>query len=389
MLECLYNLRFFPQPPPVWNAESIRKANQFIRPLNELATIFKICGTFGATFASSKLIISRFKGTTPTSLIIFIEITSLALIALKMSFNYLKRQYFKGLTKEHLTVSALNEFKQVLNELPVCQSEVELQQKLENDGNFTSTLAVDALKAVNEIDHLAIARYRPTKELQPRFEIRSGLTLNQQQDLLNIAYQKGIFLYFSDYEGCIYREFPKAGAEYKMDHIYLEKIQQGFTCSLNFLLNRLESLDDKKIELINGQLRALSFKWTHRSSDEVKIFNPNIYLEDKDTVVIRGNCSEIGDPTCAIEALAPHFKKIKIERVGFLFHNILSFYKEEAWMLFQTNLNTRFPDKMIFEHLLIGMTGIWQENIYQEPTIKDIMSDAVEDQKRLQSRRAQ
>jgi hypothetical protein len=361
-----YNAYLFPHPPQNWNADSIRQANQLSAPLKEWSIFLKIFGTCGALFAGCTIMTYKFKGRAVPSPLFFIEITSLAFIALGIYLRRLASRHCEGLTEKHRVEVALEELKKALKQLPVCQSEKELQDKLESDPDFNSHLARKAVEGVNQIDDLVWAIYHPTKEVRPRFEIQSKLTMDQKQDLLDIAYDKEIILYFDDYKEYIVGEFPKSHELKFIDERCSKKIIQSLICSSHFLAKHLSTLDDKKIEYVNEQLRALCLKW-RKVSDKTKVLNPNIYMEDKDTVVIRGNCLDFGKNQILwmIGRLAPHVKKIKMERNGFIFSDHFSLMRgPQQWDLFQKELNERFPGQMIFVDLLNGKTDIWQENVH-------------------------
>jgi hypothetical protein len=384
-----YHTYLFPHPPQDWNADSIRQANQLSAPLKEWSSFFKIFGTLGAFFAGCTILTYKFKGRAISSPLFFIEITSLAFIALGIYLRRLASKHCEGLTEEYRVEVAVEELKKALKQLPVCQSEKELQDRLESDPEFNSHLAKEAVEGVNQIDDLVWAIYHPTKEVRPRFEIKSKLTMDQKGDLLDIAYDKEIILYFDDYKEYIVGEFPKDHELKFVDKECSEKIIKSLIFSGDFLARHLPILDDKKIEYVNEQLRALCVKF-RKVSEKIKVLNPNIYMEDKDTVVIRGNCLDLGKDQILwmIARLYPHVKKVKIERNGFIFSDHFGLMRgPQQWDLFQKELNERFPGQMIFVDLLNGKTDIWQENVHVyeiSSSLTDLYHDAREEVQRLE-----
>lgn len=384
----LENLRtyFYPNPPREWNADQILKADQLSQPLQRWGTVCKIFGVIGTVFASYRWIASKFKGTMISPSIILLDIASLALNILGIYLSRLAGQHRAGLTKEHRQAVVVDELKKGFNQLPICQSEKELQEKLETDPNLITGIPYQAVNKANQFGVVANPSYRPTKELQPHFDIQPGLTMDQQQDLLDTAYQRGIILHFGDYQK-LTEEFPtERFLDVKKYGKYLEPIQQSFICSVNFLVRHLQPLNEAKIDLLNAQLRALSFKWSKWKTQEIKAFNPIIYLEDKDTVVFRGNCSEIKNPIWAIELLAPHVKKIKIQRMGFLSLDHREQYSLKKWYAFYDELNQHFSDKIIFEIDPISnrddLSDIWQKNAHQQPSLEETTDDIYKDWQR-------
>ena len=388
-----FSTYFFPQPPQKWEIEDVRQANELNKPFYDLANGCVVFGVLAGIVTTCGTIIRKIRGEVITSKFIYLGISCVALVTLGMAFYLFGRRHYQGLTEKRKTELALQEFKQGLSDLPVCQSQDELNDKLANDATFTSQVAHNVIKSADEISlSFAQVYYRPTKDLQPRFEIHQGLVMNQQQDLLNLAYEKGIILHFKSYEQRIFSfEGPQPvfpNKEYSAE--ILQKMELSFECSVMFLVNHLQPLDLQRIDFINEQLRALSFKWVDRVSEKEKVFYPRVYLEDHETVVIRGNFSDSNNQNTviwAIESLVSHVNKIKVEGRGLLFA-----LGVDEMGNFKDSLNARFSGKVILVDRLSDlplplpsdMDGIWQKHLPHRPALMEVLQDVIDDDQRNQ-----
>ena len=391
------NAVLFPKPvaPEEWDAAHIQETNKFTGSMRTSATILNTIGAIGAIVAGCIMAVSKFRGSMISSTLIFIEITSLALLALGYCLNRVVNRHYQGLSEDKRVEIGLEKLKEAFNALTVCQDDQDLQDRLENDAEFTISTGRDDVEEINkEICSLAHASYLPTKQVRARFDVSKGLTDDQKRDLLEIAHQKGIVLRFNDFQICVSDHLPMKAVKYlpygsfvlESNKKSAQMMLDAFTCSLEFLVKYLP-LDPSKIELINDQLMAFGIRIHGRSEDKVKTLNPTLYMEDEETVVIRGNCSEIGDPTGAIEMLAPLVKKIKIERVGLCFVDGLRLFHPNKWNDFQNQLNQRFPGKFLFIEEYPDMPDIWQADTGYELrdwSISGILEYVMEDGKRIQ-----
>ena len=376
MLKSL-SVYFFPKPPQVWNGDLIREANRLSEPLNFGSFFLKTLGAAGFLFSTYKWTVSSLNARVLKSNIYVIWITSLALFALGLFIKRIANRHCVGLTKEIRNQVAAEELKKVFDQLPICKTEDELKEKLEKDPNFGAHIASNAVEEINKICFFVHPLYRPLKELIPRFDISPRITTELKDFLLDEAFKKKIILYFQDHTQYIYTDFPE---DYYVDFTKeygtgcKEKLQVALDCSIRFLHRHLP-LDDHMVAPINEQLRALCVKWDHSRSEEIRMYKPNIYLEDKDTLVIRGNSCEIAEPIKIFEQLAPSFKNVKVQRGGLFFMDVY----DNKWANFKAKLNDAFPGKITFIDAVIENPKIWQENIPVEKTLKDIYNDCVAD----------
>ncbi len=370
---------FFPVPPNEWTAETILQTEEFVRPLQNSAQCLKVIGGLGALFTTCKVVVCLFSAVVLSSTVVLVGLTSMALIALGMGISRLVASHYKGLTSEHRLEIALEELKAAFDQLPVFESEVELQQRLADDLEFDCQTAERILEKANKLHYLAVADYRPTKQIQPRLHIFNALSLDQQKDLLEVAYQKGIILEFASYHYRLGVEpLPDVpGRKLDAQGCYrrtVDRVQQGAKLAVDFLENCLiQDSDSIDIKQINTQLYALGYTFVKNETKHV--LNPVVYMESEDTLVIRGNFSEIDDLPAIIDRLAPHVKNVKIERRGLLSS------------LTPALLNVNFAGKMTFVDELDDMPSIWQTAVPLEPGLKEIWKDIQEDTARKNAKK--
>lgn len=318
----------FPNPPKIWGAEDILKADQLEKSLKNWGWKFIYSGTIGAI---SSLILRKVSVINST----LIQITSLALIALGIALNYLAKNHLEGLSHKNRTEVALDELKKNLEEWPEA-----------GYGNYSqANKALTANEVYNGIAKLAAVYYDPEKELQPRLRIWDA-SENQKLELLKIAHSKGILLHFGDYDRCVFEKFPEI-IKFPGDLVYnslFDDFEESFKTSVLFLS---EHLPTDKIEIINQQLLALSFVFF--SKDKEAVMKPLVYLEDSQTVLIRGNEHEIKDISWGIKKLAPLFKTIKVERCRLLRSHVeVSDSECLQWAKFLEKFNKDFPGKIAY-----------------------------------------
>jgi hypothetical protein len=144
-------------------------------------------------------------------------------------------------------------------------------------------LAVAQLAGLTKEKELSIhfEYYKQYLENQPSVEagikgylaVGDALSLEEQQELLDLAYPKGIIVIFTQYEAKLnYQEWRERGfveLEKRYPYIY-KQIYNSYGCIIDFIEQRLtntkkvENPDKKNLDLefINKQLEFLGFKWT-------------------------------------------------------------------------------------------------------------------------------
>lgn len=361
--------------PQEWNGELISKVNTLVEPLKSIKALLHLIGVVGAIIAGTTLIYRKLRGTLITTGLIYFAITSVALLALSYGFSRLISRHYAGLTEERKIELSLEKLKKSFQGLTICHTQQELDDLVKNH-KFPIGIGIDAVSDVNrEIIDIAFPSYHPVKNLGARFDIRKKVTLAQKLDLLETAYQKGITLRFDDYKVWLPDTLPQNGIyspykRYLKNKKYFKSSKQAFQCAVEFLSKRFPL--PSNIDLINRQLAAFGYRFDKND----KTLGPTLLLEADGTVVMRGNCSEIGDPTWAIEKLVPHAKKIKVPRKGIDFINPLKLYDQKNWTDFQEKLNPRFPGKLEFidEYpvaLWQAPTSFDQEKVTVTETLKE------------------
>ena len=206
------------------------------------------------------------------------------------------------------------------------KTDEELQGAILKEKDAFFKPAKEALEKANGLQKVATPLYNPLKDKQPRFlihnEILKDENLNEICWLLDRAHERGIILEFSQlfFYGKASRKelMHDSNIEVDFGQDCANAMIRGFNIQLNFLVRRLQASqnDGKKfdVKLIQQQLQALGFKWENKK--EIRALRPNIEVIDRNTVVIRGNFSEIPNPCVAVEMLAPLVQKIKMPFYG-------------------------------------------------------------------------
>lgn len=275
---------------------------------------------------------------------LLLTITYAALGVLGLYFYYIGYSNTVHFNEEALRELAFKEFKTFLEKWPIHNLEQGEEITPSNTANLEALL--HTLADINAIYPLATPVY-DSLEHQPKFDIHSEhLSLEQQQELLDLAYQKGIVLLFSSYSYQPNSEI-RIERETNIGQIYgqacLEKMQKAHLCSIEFVKRRIENANTTgefiDMQKINNQLNALGFRWGKN-----QVLHPTILYYDTQNgekwVGIRGNCSEIGNPEQAIEILSPYVTGFTIDRIGLLF--ISQFYLNQKWETFKQELQAKY-----------------------------------------------
>lgn len=310
---------FNPQPMEKWDIENATQAKNYCNKLLACGRVFFNIGLYGAGFAGVRAIAIGFTAALATPTIVIIGITAIALVCLGLCLSHLAKKHIQGMDVNAFAVQKLLEG---FDKLTIYRTDEERLHALSTDKNYIHNLAYKALEESAVFTSIAEALYNPMSETQPRFRIKNGKWTHEQiQALLDKAYERGIILEFSQ----LFTPVPPFGKEPSPQieaHKEYNKsdvawMQYGFNTAWMFLEKRLQDKTTFDVNKVNAQLDALGYKWKSISGD--KVAKPNFYMEDKNTVVIRGNCSEIPSPTDAIKHLAPLVERIKMPLAGLQF----------------------------------------------------------------------
>ena len=275
-----------------------------------------------------------------------------------MGLRVLGNRHLEGLTEKKLLFLSWDKLKAGFENVGICHSKEEIRQYVQTKKVMPGILD----DSVNKLKLLATPAYYPMIDLQPRFKIWAAeFEMNQRLELLEIAHRRGIILEFNDYFSFIKPDkidslnlLPSL-----KDRKSLMNAHGAFECSFRFLKDCFEKdVENINLNLINAQLRALGFKLGFKNG---KILRPTVYLEENKVVVISGNGSEIPNPEKAIELLAPHVNKFKINVKGLLYIEDLKLYNKDKLYEFKTKLDEKYPDKIWWIEDDTDINNIWQE----------------------------
>lgn len=345
-----FSTYFFPKFPDVWTLEDIERVKPKYGALKGFSVLLTIISTIGLLITGYKIARLKWNKTLIPPAIIYAAITSLAVYILGIIFDKLGDRQFKGLTDKRRADIAFEELKKEIEKLPVCVDQNDLDQKLKTEEFGLQIL--EGMNKVNAIYQMVQTLYIPTQDIQPHFVIFSeDLSIEQQLDLLDAAYKKGILLDFTSPVAKI--------AALEVDYLKLlsEELKNPFELSMKYIERRLQNKDDR-YDRMNAQLKSLALKCI--SPSDRKILSPNFQFESDGTLAIRSRFSEIVDPRVILE-LAPHVKQLKIEKSGFI--QPKGSFSEAGWNAMEKAFQDKYPNKIIFFSEENGEASpIWQTN---------------------------
>jgi hypothetical protein len=305
-----------PQTMKVWDDDNVADAMRIKNRMNDFEKFFKIIAYVGSLIMLSKMATIGFAAFVLTPSTMLICITLIALYYIGVCFKTLADNHTQGLTDKLCYVASKNLLRKSFSLIRSFKSETELKAAIQERPSFLA-LAKAAFEKTNNLKKLVSPLYDPSKDLKPRFLIYTEAQREEGQkdidDLLDCTYARGIVLELSQ----LYFNAIKKDPAFEFitkETVCHGLMQWGFNIQLKFLEHRFQAMENFDSDLIKRQLKALGFKWDNKNG--IRALRPNFELIGKDTIVIRGNYSEIPNPCHAVRALAPHVKKIKIPYHG-------------------------------------------------------------------------
>lgn len=397
---------FYPKIPSTWTFEKVKEIQTRLRPLRFFAEILNIIGKIGlvvTAYRACKVLMGFIK--LPPNLFLW-GITYLSLCIIRKYIHKLADRHLVGLNDEILAGMAAQKLKKVFESQPVFATQNDLDERLNNDPNFNlkniekNLRYVESLVPFNSDSNFKIIPlYRPTKEIHPHFCIRSNRLSNKDKlDLLKICFPKGITLQFVDN---VYNLVPSLALQIEKSGFPIESsglsedlkksLLKSHQISVLFLKECIQN-NEKNTLAINRQLESLSFRLTHFNLP-TRAFKPTIYLENDDTIVLRGNCSEIGDPCDTLDELATLNKKIKIQTTGLIdskstIHwNCFDDSQKEALQQQLQKKYSSFPAIEVELFNGVKIKEIWQEQnqVRQHIPFTTIFHDIIADNERIKN----
>ncbi|MBA3721848.1 MAG: hypothetical protein H0W88_05550 [Parachlamydiaceae bacterium] len=338
-----------PTIPEQWTFENLKVAQQKKKTLNLYGEFLRVVSGIGLCVGIYR---TNFSIKNLTNSNILVGITLIALYSLGNFLKKIADRHLGKLTESQIIDFAIEKLKTEFS-------------NLKTSGKSLQGCVEEVNKAYQLVQPMP-GFYRRDKK-QTRFLIdANNLSNGQQQELLTAAYKNKIILEFDHFSHYVLEDVKELDM-YELKQVFgdrgLKKTHQAFACCVSFLVNRFKE-ENRDFELINSQLKALSFKTWQRS--KIHTLRPTIYFEDADALVIRGNFSEIVDPKDAIDQLAslPEIRQITVEMKGMaILEQIIELYIAGGTLIeFQNELSSKHPGKLVFVESLDD-NPIWKSTI--------------------------
>lgn len=315
-----------PQTMEMWDVDNAVQALQLHSRLDGWTKILKTISVVGSLIMLARMAKIGFTAfvLAPTSVLLCISI--IGLYCLGRYLQNLAQQHIQGLTDTDRHVMSVAQLKDSFDLIPSFRTDEELQNAIRAQKDALFKPAREAIAKANGLQKLVSPLYDPLKNKQPRFLLHTeDLNDDEIEFLLNLAHDRGIILELSQlffygkasrkdeltHESNIVEDFGQDCAN---------AMVRGFNIQVKFLMLRFQAyhLKGKRfdVKLIQQQLKALGFKWENKR--ETRALRPNIEVVNEDTIVVRGNFSEIPNPIAAVADFAPYVKKIKMPHHGIL-----------------------------------------------------------------------
>jgi len=376
VINTLYRWMGIPTTPPSWSADLIIREEKKLSFTKNLGSLAIIIAGFGLLVTCCRALISR-------KISIVSVAISTAFLVLGIASRWIANAHFKGLSAEDRKTFALEELKKAFEELPVCESKEDLEEKVANDPDFSSFTAIHAVGRANEICDLAFPRYCPIRDLQPIFDIMGVLSPDQKLELLETAYSKKIILAFP--LDCRLYDPTKSSPPNHLDKIgWLgrQKMEGSFNLSLAFLKRIFDTPLSFDQEMLNKQLEALSVRWSN--SGHLYVSYPSFDVESRNTLVIRNHLLSSKEVLSALRELSPFVSFIKVEEMkSSIYEDDYEGLGKKTWSLEKQDLQTNPPTLTCAKSFFVDRTNeqvdIWQEIDQKEESLKEIAKDILKD----------